>query len=120
MCYKFKVGDKGKTRGGGNDYEVIRILQPSGIVVAVLNPHTGGCEVVGSYFADGHMYESTAHTLDLMPPQRVVYLNIWTSTNGAAIAIGYDTAERATVSAGRRSDGCDYDHIALPFVIPNK
>lgn len=73
MTYTFKVGDKGKTRGGG-DYRVTAVGEKH---ILAVNEH--GTERV--YWADGALSSSglSQSTHDLLPPKQRVegFLNVY-------------------------------------------
>ena len=88
---KFKVGDKGKTRGGV-DYEVEWVGRPciSGYrILARLT--TGGLESLHLYLANGRMLESRTEPHELLPPVRTVrrQLSVCSDQQGVTFTHGY-------------------------------
>jgi len=81
MSYKFKVGDKGKTRAGKN-YRVVCVDRKSEIfpVVALISGRRPvDAEQLVLTRSTGRYYEFDGRNLgtDLMPPSVTKYLNVW-------------------------------------------
>ena len=93
MTYKFKTGDKGKTRGG-YDYEVLRnyLHVTRERCIAVLITFNNGDQEVISIAENGISGGSGEY--DLIPPTRKVYVNFyrddrayWHETSSVAVGM---------------------------------
>lgn len=111
MAYEFKVGDKGKTRGG-DDYEVVyvdRTLTEYHQVYAKV----AGYQTLLRYNITGTHNTSEDSLFNLMPPSRTVYVNVYEPDTFESFA--YNTEEEARASAA------DYAlAVAVPVTIPAK
>ena len=85
MSYKFKVGDKGKTRGG-KPYRVIcvdRVVTGGSCVVALLCAENG-IEYFSHHTPDGRRLVPRQAADDLMPPTVTKWLDVWMVSGGSA------------------------------------
>lgn len=98
MTYKFKTGDKGKTRGG-YDYEVLHdnLCRLGGYFSAVIVTDNNGDQFVLNAAANGRVAGGVDSEYDLLPPTRKVYVNFYWD----GCAFWYDNA----VDAGRYRSG---------------
>lgn len=81
MTYKFKEGDRGKTRDG-NDYRIVfvRTGAPLGVYAAVQFEKG---ETLQTFTSDGKFLMNSGDLpQDLLPPTKTVYLSVWYSKDG--------------------------------------
>lgn len=79
MSYKFKVGDRGKTRKG-NDYRVVCVDKVGGNypIIALVTRHDRQ-ESVQAFRENGRYTLSGDGPEDILPPAVTKWLNVWMS-----------------------------------------
>lgn len=79
--YQFKVGDKGKTRDGRKEYEVISISdRVDRGLVAVIKYLDDEQHRIGTWYPNGMFMPGKPQKDDLMPPTRTVYVNFYSNS----------------------------------------
>lgn len=129
MSYKFKVGDKGKTRRGSR-YRVVADDRLHGRfpVVALVewrnDEHPDGVGEALEGFTSTGGYSLSAHENDgdLLPPTVTKYLNAWYNTTtrvcGACLHPSAQAAKDAAASAAAASADRTYVQVAVPVEVP--
>ena len=122
MTHTFKVGDKGKTRGG-DDYEVIYVFDEPmafGAIVLATVKYKDGQKYPRMYTSGGKF--STAHCLrhhlDLIPPERRITGWVLLDPSGTSLssfsAYAFDDLRHAQeAAAGRRGEAA-----IIPINVP--
>lgn len=120
MSYKFKVGDRGKTRGG-KDYEVIAVevvgLAKGRSIVVVVEGYAYGLTAEGKEY--GESSSSCSISFDLLPPEQYLYVNIFTN-EGHHGTYPYSSEDKAKAEAARSLQAHPdvvYHAIALPVLL---
>ena len=117
MSYKFKVGDKGKTRDG-KDYRVVCVDRKSEInpVIALTSGRLPvDAEQVLLVRSTGSCYEHVSHPTDLLPPTVTKWLNVCLDTDGTCVSYLYLTQGTAKTMAAETS--FNYIIIAQPVEV---
>lgn len=123
MSYKFKVGDKGKTRRG-NRYRVVADDRLNGRfpVVALVEWRIGATDGVGEELegftsTGGRLPTAHENDGDLLPPTVTKYLNAWYNTTTWVCAYLYPSAQAAKDAAAASADRT-YVQVAVPVEVP--
>ena len=116
--HAFKVGDKGRTRGG-DSYEVIAV-EPRGHkfqLAVLINGDRLACRYASGSASSG---DNRPRHSDLLPPTRTKYVNlVVTHFRGSPVVIAskpFDSADQAQAHA--RTTGGAYAAIAVPVEAP--
>lgn len=100
--YRFKVGDKGKTRNGHN-YRVIADDYKGNFsgqtILALIDDGSGGRETPVARYTDGRLTREKELGNDLMPPTRTVYVNLY--DNGDAFHHEEEAKAKKMAGKGR-------------------
>ena len=127
MSYKFKVGDKGKTRRGSR-YRVVADDHLHGRfpVVALVEWRIGAIgfqgkteeSLEGFTSTGGYSHNADENDGDLLPPTVTKYLNVWYNTTTWVCEARLHPSTHAAKDAAAASADRTYVQVAVPVEVP--